>query len=221
MLTCATTVPATAELAVCPTPGRAPVGRTGYRAAVAVVIAIDAGTSGVRALAVDEQGQVVTSSHRELPQYFPAPGLVEHDAAEIWSLVETTLAELQAELAERSLTTATIGIANQRETAVAWDRSTGRPRHRAIVWQDRRTAARCVELAEAGHLPLVRERTGLVLDPYFSGTKWSWMLEHGGVEPGASLALGTVDDWICWNLTGGAESGMHVTDPSNASRTLC
>ena len=206
---------------VCPTPGRALAGRTGYGAAVAVVIAIDAGTSGVRALAVDEQGQVVTASHRELPQYFPAPGLVEHDAAEIWSLVETTLAELQSELAERSLTTATIGIANQRETAVAWDRSTGRPCHRAIVWQDRRTAARCVELAEAGHLPLVRERTGLVLDPYFSGTKWSWMLEHGGVEPGASLALGTVDDWICWNLTGGAESGMHVTDPSNASRTLC
>jgi len=213
--------PCAADLVVCPTPGRAPAGRTGYRAAVAAVIAIDAGTSGVRALAVDEQGQVVTASHRELPQYFPAPGLVEHDAAEIWSLVETTLAELQAELLERSLTTAAIGIANQRETAVAWDRSTGRPCHRAIVWQDRRTAARCVELAEAGHLPLVRERTGLVLDPYFSGTKWSWMLEHGGVEPGASLALGTVDDWICWNLTGGAESGMHVTDPSNASRTLC
>ena len=213
--------PCAADLVVCPTPGRALAGRSGYGAAVAVVIAIDAGTSGVRALAVDEQGQVVTASHRELPQYFPAPGLVEHDAAEIWSLVETTLAELQAELLERSLTTAAIGIANQRETAVAWDRSTGRPCHRAIVWQDRRTAARCVELAEAGHLPLVRERTGLVLDPYFSGTKWSWMLEHGGVEPGASLALGTVDDWICWNLTGGAESGMHVTDPSNASRTLC
>ncbi len=199
----------------------APGRRTDYRAAVAVVIAIDAGTSGVRALAVDENGQVVATSHRELSQYFPAPGLVEHDAAEIWSLVETTLAELHSQLAERSLTTATIGIANQRETAVAWDRSTGRPSHRAIVWQDRRTAARCVELAEAGHLPLVRERTGLVLDPYFSGTKWSWMLEHGGVEPGGSLALGTVDDWICWNLTGGAGSGAHVTDPSNASRTLC
>ncbi len=209
------------DLVVCPAPGRAPGWRTGYRSAVAVVIAIDAGTSGVRALAVDEEGQVVTTSYRELRQYFPAPGLVEHDAAEIWSLVETTLAELQSELAERSLTTATIGIANQRETAVAWDRSTGRPCHRAIVWQDRRTAARCVELAEAGHLPLVRDRTGLVLDPYFSGTKWSWMLEAGGVERGGSLALGTVDDWIGWNLTGGAESGVHVTDPSNASRTLC
>ena len=188
---------------------------------MAVVIAIDAVTSRVRALALDEGGQVVSASYRELRQYFPAPGLVEHDAAEIWSLVETTLAELQSELAQRSLTVAAIGIANQRETAVAWDRSTGQPLHRAIVWQDRRTASRCVELTEAGHLQLVRERTGLVLDPYFSGTKWFWMLEHGGVEPTGSLALGTVDDWICWNLTGGVESGVHVTDPSNASRTLC
>jgi len=206
---------------LCPAPGGAPAGQTGYRAAVAVVIAIDAGTSGVRALALDEGGQVVTASYRELTQYFPAPGLVEHDASEIWSLVEATLAELGAELAARSLVPATIGIANQRETAVAWDRSTGRPCHRAIVWQDRRTAPRCVELADAGLLPLIRERTGLVLDPYFSATKWSWMLEHGGVERRACLALGTVDDWICWNLTGGAESGVHVTDPSNASRTLC
>ncbi len=188
---------------------------------MAVVIAIDAGTSGVRSLAVDEDGHVVTASHRELTQHYPAPGLVEHDACEIWSLVEATLADLRSRLAERSLTAAAIGIANQRETAVAWDRSTGRPCCRAIVWQDRRTAARCVELAEAGRLPLVRERTGLVLDPYFSGTKWRWMLEHGGVDAGGSLALGTVDDWICWNLTGGAKSGRHATDPSNASRTLC
>ena len=151
----------------------------------------------------------------------PRPASSSTTRPEIWSLVETTLSELRLELARRSLSVATIGIANQRETAVAWDRSTGRPCHRAIVWQDRRTAARCVELAEAGHLPLVRETTGLVLDPYFSGTKWSWMLEHGGVEPGPSLALGTVDDWICWNLTGGAQSGVHVTDASNASRTLC
>jgi glycerol kinase len=188
---------------------------------VAVVIAIDAGTSGVRALAIDENCDVLATSYRELPQYFPAPGLVEHDAGEIWRLVETTLAELCSELADRSLTPAAIGIANQRETAVAWDRSTGRPSHRAIVWQDRRTTRRCAELVEAGLLPLVRERTGLVLDPYFSGTKWSWMLEQGGVELSGSLALGTVDDWICWNLTGGAGAGAHVTDPSNASRTLC
>ena len=188
---------------------------------MAVVIAVDAGTSGVRALALDEEGRVVTSSYRRLTQHFPAPGLVEHDADEIWCLVQTTLAEVGAELAERSFVPATIGIANQRETAVAWDRSTGRPCHRAIVWQDRRTAARCVELADAGLLPLVRQRTGLVLDPYFSATKWSWMLDHGGVQRRPSLALGTVDDWICWNLTGGTESGVHVTDPSNASRTLC
>lgn len=188
---------------------------------MAVVIAIDAGTTGVRALAFDEGGHLVASCYRELTQYFPAPGLVEHDAAEIWGLVEATLAELHAELSQRSVTAAAIGIANQRETAVAWDRSTGRPAHRAIVWQDRRTAARCAELTEDGHLELFRERTGLVLDPYFSGTKWSWMLEHGGVEPGGSLALGTVDDWILWNLTGGANGGLHATDPSNASRTLC
>jgi len=185
------------------------------------VVAVDAGTTGVRALAVDESGHVVATSYRELSQHFPAPGLVEHDAAEIWTLVQTTLVELQSDLADRSFAIAAIGITNQRETAVAWDRSTGVPCHRAIVWQDRRTAARCSELAEAGHLQLVRERTGLVLDPYFSGTKWSWMLEHGGVASGGSLALGTVDDWVCWNLTGGAGSGRHATDPSNASRTLC
>ncbi len=188
---------------------------------MAVVVAIDAGTSGVRALAVDEHCRVVDTSYRELPQHFPAPGLVEHDAAQIWALVEATLSELYDKLEVRGHATAAIGIANQRETAVAWDRSTGRPCHRAIVWQDRRTATRCRELTEAGHLPLVRELTGLVLDPYFSGTKWSWMLETGGVEVSGSLALGTVDDWICWNLTGGAGQGEHVTDPSNASRTLC
>ena len=153
------------------------------------------------------------------PPVLPAPGLVEHDPAEIWDLVEATLSELHAQLAERSASYAAIGIANQRETAVAWDRSTGRPCHRAIVWQDRRTASRCAELPMLGCLPLVRERTGLVLDPYFSATKWAWMLEHGGVEPSGSLALGTVDDWICWNLTGGPRAGAsHATDPSNASR---
>jgi glycerol kinase len=186
---------------------------------VAVVVAIDAGTSGVRALAVDETCRVVDSSYRELPQHFPAPGRVEHDAGEIWALVQTTLTELCNKLDAHGLTTSAIGIANQRETAVAWDRSTGHPSHRAIVWQDRRTAQRCQELTESGHLALIRERTGLVLDPYFSGTKWSWMLEHGGVEVGGSLALGTVDDWVCWNLTGGAGKGAHVTDPSNARCT--
>jgi glycerol kinase len=189
------------------------------------VIAIDAGTTGVRSLAIDEAGEVLDISYRELTQYFPRAGWVEHDAVQIWALVETTLAELCTRLAARSRGrgpgVAAVGITNQRETAVAWDLKTGRPLHRAIVWQDRRTAERCEELERAGHLRLVRERTGLVLDSYFSATKWQWMLEHGGVEPGARLALGTVDDWLCWNLTGGADGGHHATDPSNASRTLC
>jgi len=188
---------------------------------VAVVVAIDAGTTGVRALAFDQYGRVVAASYRELSQLFPAPGRVEHDPSEIWRLVETTLAELHSELAERSLAVAAIGITNQRETAVAWDRSTGRPCHTAIVWQDRRTASRCAKLAGAGHLPLVRARTGLVLDPYFSATKWSWMLDQGGVEKRSSLALVTVVEWVCSDLTGGVEAGKDATDASSASRTLC
>ncbi|MEO1062217.1 MAG: glycerol kinase GlpK [Actinomycetota bacterium] len=179
-----------------------------------VVVAIDAGTTGVRSLAVDEQGRVVGWSYREFTQHYPHPGWVEHDALEIWEAVRTTLAELTAELDEPI---AAIGITDQRETVVAWDRSTGQPLHRAIVWQDRRTAARTDGLAEAGHLPLIRERTGLVLDPYFSGSKMEWLLTEGGVEAGPDLALGTIDAWVVWNLTGGA---AYVTDPSNACRTL-
>jgi len=189
-----------------------------------VVVAIDAGTTGVRALAVGLDGQIVDVAYRELTQHFPAPGLVEHDAAEIWGLVEATLTELVGGLrTERAddCSVAAIGITNQRETAVAWDRRTGQPLHRAIVWQDRRTARRCEQLAAAGHLPTIRERTGLVLDSYFSATKWEWMLRQGAVQPSGDLALGTVDDWICWNLTGGVAGGVHATDASNASRTLC
>ncbi|QGG95570.1 glycerol kinase GlpK [Actinomarinicola tropica] len=178
-----------------------------------IVVAIDAGTTGVRTLAVDAAGQPVAWSYREFTQHFPAPGWVEHDAVEIWEAVRTTIAEVVAELDEP---VAAIGITDQRETVVAWDRRTGAPRHRAIVWQDRRTADRCQALTEAGHLPLVRERTGLVLDPYFSATKIRWMLDHG-VADDADLAVGTIDSWLVWNLTGGA---VHATDPSNASRTL-
>jgi glycerol kinase len=194
-----------------------------YGAPMAVVVAIDAGTTGVRALAVGLDGQIVATSYRELTQYFPAPGLVEHDAAEIWRLVEGTLVELLERLSSGgdAQTVAAVGITNQRETAVAWDRRSARPLQRAIVWQDRRTARRCEELEAGGHLPLVRETTGLVLDSYFSATKWAWMLQEGGVATSESLALGTVDDWICWNLTGGPDGGVHGTDPSNASRTLC
>ena len=182
-----------------------------------VVVAVDAGTTGVRAVAVDEAGQLAGLSYRELVQHFPRPGWVEHDPEEISAAVAATLAELHAELAAAGTTIGAVGVTNQRETAVAWDRHTGRPRHRAIVWQDRRTSRRCEELAEAGHLPLVREATGLVLDPYFTATKLEWMLADGGVEADADLAVGTVDTWVVRHLTGGA---AHVTDPSNACRTL-
>jgi glycerol kinase len=184
---------------------------------MAVVLAIDAGTTGVRAVAFDDTGVPVTMAYREFPQYFPRPGWVEHDAGEIWDAVSATLAEVVATVGTLGQPVAAIGITNQRETVVVWDRESGRPRHRAIVWQDRRTSARCDQLLEAGHLDLVRARTGLVLDPYFSGTKLEWLLTEGGVEAGPDLAFGTVDAWILWQLTGGA---VHATDPSNASRTL-
>ncbi len=187
---------------------------------MAVVIAIDAGTTGVRAFAVDESGTPRALSHREFPQHFPRPGWVEHDAGDIWSATIETLGEVAARMADDGEAVAGIGITNQRETVVVWDRTTGHPVHRAIVWQDRRTAARCDALRDAGHLPMVRSATGLVLDPYFSGTKLEWLLTEGGVESGPNLAFGTVDSWILWNLTGGPDGGVHATDPSNASRTL-
>ncbi len=181
---------------------------------MSVVISIDAGTTGVRAFAVDERGGRAGWSYREFPQYFPRPGWVEHDAEEIWSAVVDVLRELHSDLGEP---VAAIGITDQRETAVAWSRRTGAPLHRAIVWQDRRTAARCDELRELGHLGIVREKTGLVLDPYFSGSKFEWLLREGGVEAGPDLAVGTIDTWLLWKLTGGA---VHATEPSNASRTM-
>jgi len=187
-----------------------------------VVIAIDAGTTGVRALAVDEGGTPRGMAYRELTQFFPQPGWVEHDPEEIFSAVLDTLSELVGRLAAggAELTVAAIGITNQRETAVVWDRRTGRPLHRALVWQDRRTAGRCDELRAAGLEPEIRRATGLVLDPYFSATKLEWLLTEGGVAAGPDLAFGTVDSWVCWRLTGGPEGGVHATDPSNASRTL-
>jgi len=181
---------------------------------MAYVVALDAGTTGVRALVIDETGTVQKVAYREMTQHFPQPGWVEHDLSEIWDLTKVVLAEATADL---DGPIATIGITNQRETAAAWDRSTGQPRHNAIVWQDRRTTDRCVELAEAGHLDLVRSSTGLVLDPYFTGTKFEWFFENGGVERDATLALGTIDTWVIWNLTGGQ---AHVTEPTNASRTM-
>jgi glycerol kinase len=181
---------------------------------MAVVIALDAGTTGVRAIAFDERGSTVDLRYREFTQHFPRPGWVEHDADEIWSAIVGVTAELIAAL---QVPVAAIGITDQRETVVAWDRRTGRPLHRAIVWQDRRGAARCDQLAEEGRLPLVRHTTGLVLDPYFSASKLEWLFTEGGVERSPHLALGTIDSWLLWKLTGGE---VHATEPSNASRTM-
>ena len=180
---------------------------------MAAIVAVDAGTTGVRAFAVDETGTPVAWEYREFPQHFPRPGWVEHDPLEICAAVEETLAVLRARVGPA----AAIGITNQRETTVVWDRRTGRPLAPAIVWQDRRTAARCDELRAAGELARVRALTGLVLDPYFSATKLEWLLGPGGVAATPDLAFGTVDSWIIWNLTAGA---VHATDPSNASRTM-
>ncbi|MCU1361525.1 MAG: glpK, partial [Ilumatobacteraceae bacterium] len=180
------------------------------------VIAIDAGTTGVRSRAVFVDAPSV-SSYREFEQHYPQPGWVEHDAVEIWQRVRETLLEVVQRTTDDRHEVAAIGITNQRETVVAWDRRTGQPHGNAIVWQDRRTAARCDELTAAGALPMVRERTGLVLDPYFSGTKFEWLLAHRDIAVDEHLALGTIDSWILWNLTGG---DVHATDTSNASRTM-
>jgi glycerol kinase len=179
------------------------------------VVAIDAGTTGIRSRAVFADARPAVAAYREFTQYFPRPGWVEHDAVEIRDAVRATLGEVVERVGRESV--AAVGITNQRETVVAWDRTTGDPYGRAIVWQDRRTAARCDELAAEGALELVRARTGLVLDPYFSGTKFEWLLAEGGVPRSGDLALGTVDSWVTWNLTGG---GRHVTDATNASRTM-
>jgi glycerol kinase len=184
---------------------------------VSVVIAVDAGTTGVRAIAFDAAGRSVASSYRELTQHFPRPGWVEHDPDEIWARVQRVLGELTSRVRADGHEVVALGLTNQRETVVAWDRRDGRPLHRAIVWQDRRTAARCAELVEAGHHDLVRHRTGLVLDPYFSATKLEWLFTEGGVDPGARTAVGTVDSWLIWKLTDGQ---AHLTDATNASRTL-
>jgi glycerol kinase len=182
--------------------------------AVTHVIAIDAGTTSVRSIAFDAHGRIAASSGREFTQHFPRPGWVEHDANEIWQATVATLADVVAAL---DAPVAAIGITNQRETTVVWDRRTGAPLAPAVVWQDRRTAARCDDLRDAGYLDEVRQRTGLVLDPYFSATKLEWLFGPGGVQPGPDVAFGTIDSWLLWHLTGGA---VHATDVTNASRTL-
>ena len=185
---------------------------------MAVVIAIDAGTTGVRAFALGDNGVPLGYSYREFGQYFPQPGWVEHDAGEILAVTQLVLAELVAKLGE--VTIVALGITNQRETTVAWSRSTGQPFARAIVWQDRRTADRCADLRAAGHEQRIREITGLVTDPYFSATKMAWLYEHADVPRNSDTAFGTIDTWLLWNLTGGANGGVFATEPSNASRTM-
>ncbi|MEO5901082.1 MAG: glycerol kinase GlpK [Ilumatobacteraceae bacterium] len=180
------------------------------------VVAIDAGTTGVRSRAIFPGNSAATvAAYREFTQHYPEPGWVEHDAVEIWEAALSTLVDVVGRVGIERV--ATIGITNQRETILAWNRTTGLPYGTAIVWQDRRTAARCDELTEAGELPRVRRITGLVLDPYFSGSKVEWLLAHRDIPLDDELAIGTIDSWLIWNLTGGE---VHATDASNASRTM-
>jgi glycerol kinase len=184
-----------------------------------MILAIDQGTTGSTCIVFDGRAESVGRAYRELEQHFPQPGWVEHDAREIWEVTQAVAGEALADAGVRAGELEAVGIANQRETVCVWDPATGEPLHRAIVWQDRRTAERCAELREAGREGLIRARTGLVLDPYFSATKIEWLLEHveglrERAREGRAL-FGTVDSWLIFKLT-----GEHVTDPSNASRTM-
>jgi len=186
------------------------------------ILALDQGTTGSAALVVDPDGRVLARGYAELPQYFPQPGWVEHDPEEIWSTVERAARAALGEARVSGSEIAAVGITNQRETTIVWERATGRPIHRAIVWQCRRTAPLCDQLRADGVESLVRAKTGLILDAYFSGTKIRWLLDEvadarARAERG-DLAFGTVDAWLIWKLTGG---GVHATDATNASRTLC
>ena len=183
-----------------------------------VILALDQGTTSSRAMAIGLDGQVIASAQEEFPQIFPQSGWVEHDPEAIWRTQRRTAEQTLERLGGRKV--AAIGVTNQRETVVIWDRKTGEAIHNAIVWQDRRTASRTQELAAQGHEPMVSERTGLVLDPYFSASKISWILD---TVPGArgraargELAAGTIDSFLIWRLTGGR---THATDATNASRT--
>jgi glycerol kinase len=186
------------------------------------ILALDQGTSGSTALVIDADGRVVARGHAELPQHYPEPGWVEHDPEDIWTTVVEAARQALAGARIPAGEVLAIGVTNQRETTLVWERRTGTPIHRAIVWQDRRTAGMCERLRAQGIEDLARERTGLLLDAYFSGTKIAWLLDH---VPDArrragrgELAFGTVDAWLLWKLTGGR---VHVTDATNASRTLC
>ncbi|MGG7564557.1 glycerol kinase GlpK [Rhodovulum sp. DZ06] len=185
------------------------------------VLAIDQGTTSSRAILFDAQMRAVASAQEEFAQHYPASGWVEHDPADLWATVAGAGRQALERAGARPGEIAAIGITNQRETTLVWEKATGKPVHNAIVWQDRRTAKTCAALREAGHEPMVTERTGLLLDPYFSATKLGWILDK--VDPDRSrakageLLFGTVDTWLIWNLTGGA---AHVTDATNAARTM-
>jgi len=184
-----------------------------------VILAVDQGTTGTTCLVFDADAELVGRAYREFGQHFPRPGWVEHDAAEIRDVTQAVAREALDDAGVRHGELVAVGVTNQRETVCVWDPGSGEPLHRALVWQDRRTAQRCDELREAGHEPMVRERTGLVLDPYFSGTKIAWLLENvEGLRDRARsgrAVFGTIDSWLLFNLT-----GEHVTDASNASRTM-
>src|SRR5213596_4420943 len=179
------------------------------------ILALDQGTTSSRAIVFDHSGSVVASAQKEFRQIFPEPGWVEHDATEIWATQLHTATEALGRAGLTASDIAGIGITNQRETTVVWDRDTGEPIHHAIVWQDRRTAAACDRLKARKLEPMIKRKTGLVVDAYFSGTKLAWLLKN--VRKTGRLAFGTIDTWLVWNLTGGR---VHVTDPSNASRTM-
>ncbi|HTC59260.1 MAG TPA: glycerol kinase GlpK [Solirubrobacteraceae bacterium] len=184
-----------------------------------MILAIDQGTTGTTCIVFDEQAEPTGRAYREFTQHFPRPGWVEHDAREIWEVTQAVAGEALADAEVRPGELIAVGITNQRETVCVWDPATGEPLHRAIVWQDRRTAERCEELRAAGHEELVRARTGLVLDPYFSGTKIEWLLRNveglrERVQAGRAV-FGTIDAWLIFKLC-----GEHVTDQSNASRTM-
>jgi glycerol kinase len=178
-----------------------------------MILAIDQGTTGTTCLVFDEEGRIAGRGYSEFEQHFPRPGWVEHDATEIWDVTRRVAAQALADAGIQRAELDGIGITNQRETVVAWDPATGDPTYRALVWQDRRTAERCDELRATGWEDLVRERTGLVLDPYFSGTKIEWLLRNA--EGTDRAVFGTIDSWLVYKLT-----GRHVTDYSNASRTM-
>ena len=185
------------------------------------ILALDQGTTSSRAILFDRKGNIRANAQREFKQHFPQPGWVEHDADEIWQSQIDVATEVLKHASVDATAIAAIGITNQRETTVLWNRATGKPLHNAIVWQDRRTTPLCEELRKAGHEATFTTRTGLLLDPYFSGTKLRWLLDNiSGARERArrgELAFGTIDTWLVWNLSGGR---LHITDASNASRTL-